>query len=562
MIHRRILVLIDSIESDYQIEAISGVLRATRASDANVAIVTGGWIGNDKHPAARNFVYDLIPDAAVDGLVVMAGSLSNHCGIEHFGAWLRKFQVPAVCVGVDVAGFPSVFVDNGIGTYGTVSHLIEQHGRRKIACLRGPEGSPEAIQRYDAYVRALRAHDLSIEPALTCTAPIFAREDGIAGVASLFGDRGLKPSAIDAIACVNDDVALGAMEALTRRGILVPEQVSIVAFDDSASARAANPPLTTVNQRVELQGYTAGRAILEMLESGVPPPSQQLDSVKVVRASCGCPIPRQNDSRSIEMGRGSPSFAVAFLDRQVMLKAELARTAAGRLRNQNGWEEKIMRALASDLQTADGSFRSALEGIARKTISLGGSVDACNDVLTALRLQVLAIGGSNPELRPRVEDTFQEARLMITNVGLSAYRDRDQAATDHMRNISKACMGALAAQDATALSRALSTHLPSLGVAACSISRLNTASSRGPQLQIVAHLSPDFVFTKSPALPVSSLGLDQTLQHRAAVVLMPLEFNQRPVGLAGFAWGAHNPMIYELLREWLSVAVYAGNGQN
>src|SRR6185436_16601633 len=130
----------------------------------------------------------------------------------------------------------------------------------------------------------------------------FAREDGVAGVATLFNDRGLKVTDIDAIACVNDDVALGAMEALNRRGVRVPEQISIIGFDDNANARAANPPLTTVNQRVELQGYTAGRVLIEMLETGLPGPSQRLDSVPVVRASCGCLVPYQNDSRGIETG--------------------------------------------------------------------------------------------------------------------------------------------------------------------------------------------------------------------------------------------------------------------
>jgi DNA-binding LacI/PurR family transcriptional regulator len=562
MTHRRVLILIDSIESDYQIDAISGVLRATRASNVNLAIVTGGWLGTRQHPAPRNFIYDFIPEASVDGIVVMAGSVSNHCGIEHFRAWLQKFQVPVVCMGIEVPGFTSVFVDNGIGTYAAISHLIEGHGRRRIACLRGPIGSSEADQRHDAYARALRAHDLSVNAALTCTAPIFAREDGLAAIETLFEKRGLTLSNIDAIACVNDDVALGAMEALTRRGILIPEQISIVGFDDSASARAANPPLTTVNQRVELQGYTAGQALIEMLESGVPAPSQRLDSVEVLRASCGCLIPHQNDSHRIEIGGGGRSFALAFLDRQVKLEAEMARAAAGRLGKQSGWEGKILMALASELQTGDGSFLPAFEGVVRKAISVGGGVDACNDVLTSLRLQVLAIAVSKPELRSRVEDMFQEARLMVTNVGLSAYRDRDQAATDHMRNISKACMGAFAAQDTTALSRALSTHLPPLGVTACSISRLSTTSARGPRLEIVARLSPDFVPAKNPALPTGSLGIDQTLQHRAAVVLMPLEFNRRPVGVAGFAWGAHNPMTYELLREWLSVAVYASDVQN
>lgn len=562
MSQRRVLTLIDNLESDYQIEAISGVVRATRASNANLAIVTGGWLGTAQRPMPRNFVYDLIPGAAVDGLVVMAGSVSNQCGVGHFRSWLEKFQVPAVCMGIDVPGFASVFVDNGVGTHAAVSHLIERHGRRKIACLRGPEGSAEATQRYDAYVRALRAHDLSVDAGLTCTAPLFTREDGLAGIATLFEERGRTLSQIDAIACVNDDVALGALEALTRRGVLVPEQISIIGFDDSASARAANPPLTTVNQRVELQGYAAGRALIEMLESGRPAASQRLDSVEVVRASCGCLIPYQNDSRGIELASGGRSFAIAFLDGQVRLKAEMARAAAGRLGNQNGWEEKVLMALANDMQTGESSFRFVLESIARKAIGVGGSVDACNDVLTSLRLQVLALAASKPELRPRVEDMFQEARLMITNVGLAAYRDRDQAATDHMRNISKACLGAFATRDLTALSRALSTHLPPLGVDAGAISRLSTAPGRGPQLEIVARLSPDFVTTRTPALPMSSLGIDPILQHRAAVVVMPLEFNHLPVGLAAFSWGAHNPMTYEVLREWLSVAVYASDVRN
>lgn len=563
MTQRRILILIDNIESDYQIEAISGVLRATRASNVNTVIVTGGWLATDQSPTPRNFVYDLIPEATVDGILVMAGSLSNQCGVERFTTWLGRFgKVPIVCIGLDIAGYPSVFVDNGVGTYAAVSHLVEHHGRRKIGCFRGPLGSSEATQRYDAYARALQAHGLSVNANLTCMANVFGREDGHAGVATLFDERALTVADIDAIVCVNDDVALGAMEALARRGVALPEQIAIVGFDDAANARAANPPLTTVNQRVELQGYTAGRALVDMLETGTRAQSQRLDSVEVIRGSCGCLIPYQNDSRGIEVGAGvGRSMALAFLGRQVMLKAEMARAAAGRLGNQSGWEEKVMGALASDLQKTDGGFRFALESVARKAVSMGGSVDACNDVLTSLRLQVLAIAASNPEARPRIEDMFQESRLMLTQVGLGAYRERDQAATNHMRNISKTCMETLASHDTSALTRSLSAHLPALGVGACTISRLST-SRRGAQLEVVARLSPEFVTTKSPALPVSSLGIDPTLQHRAAVLLMPLEFNHRPVGLAAIAWGAHNPLIYEQLREWLSVAVYASDVQS
>jgi DNA-binding LacI/PurR family transcriptional regulator len=559
MSQRRVLVLLDNIESDYHVEMISGVLRATRAANVNALIIAGGWLSTDRYPSHRNFVYDFILEASVDGILVLAGSLSNHVGVDTFRKWLQRFgAIPLVCIGLEIEGYASVFVDNGVGMEGAVRHLIEVHGRSKIGFLRGAPESSESEQRFAAYSRALAAKGLPIDPARVSIGRTFGREDGHQGVGELFDARGIDVSSLDAIACVNDDVALGAMEALTARGILIPDQISLVGFDDAPNARAANPPLTTVNQKVELQGYTAGRTLVEALENSTVATSQRLESQEVIRSSCGCRIPYQNDSRKVEATtRGSRSLALAFLGRQLTLKAEMARAASGRLGNQSGWEEKLLRALSNDLQNADGAFRYGLENVARRAIAVGGSIDPCNDVLTELRLQVVGLTMGQPESRPRVEDIFQEARLMLTQVGLAAYRERDQAATNHMRTIAKTCLEALGTGEAGPIVRALAAHLPSLGVAACTITSLSRAKQRAARLEVVAQLAPDFGNSRAPVLPTSSLGLDQSLLHRAAVVLMPLDFNQAPVGLAAFAWGAHNPLIYEQLREVLNVAVYA-----
>ncbi|HWO08901.1 MAG TPA: substrate-binding domain-containing protein [Polyangiaceae bacterium] len=554
---RRIVVLIDNIESDYQLEMLSGVLRATRTSSVNTLIVAGGRLSDG---ITRNFVYDLIPEAPVDGVLVLAGSLSNLCGVERFRGWLDRFgQRPLVCIGLDIPGRPSVHVDNGSGAYATVEHLITKHGRRKFVCLVGPPHSSEAAARRAAYAKALADHGVIADPKLEFECPRFGREDGQAAVATLFGERGLRVADVDAIVCVNDDVALGALEALTRRGVNVPDQMSIVGFDDVPNARGANPPLTTVNQRVELQGYTAARELVELLERGTVASSRRLDSQAVLRSSCGCQIPYLNDSRGIDVSsaRAARSLALAFLGRQSALKAEMARAAAGRLGNQSGWEDKLLGALSQDIQQESNAFRYAMEVTARRSIAVGGTVDPCNDVLTMLRLHVLGIAAGHPEARPRLEDLFQETRLTLTQVALAAYRERDQAAGNHLRNITRTCLEALATHDASALSRALSQHLPPLGVSACTLTRLQSSERRGRQLEVVARVSPDFGSAKAQPLPMSSLGLDQTLTHLAAVVLMPLDFGQSPVGLAGFAWGAHNSLIYEQLRETLSVAVQA-----
>ncbi len=556
---RRVLVLIDHVESDYPVEMISGVLRATRVANVNTLIVAGGGLSTPSSSVPRNFVYDLLPGADIDGMLVLAGSLSNQAGAAAFREWLGRFQgIPVVCIGLDIPGYPSVFVDNEVGVHATVSHLVQHHGRRKIGCITGPRESVEGKQRHAAYERAMKEHGLAIDPRLVVSASSLGRQDGHAIIAEWFDRRGISANDVDGLACFNDDIALGVLEALTRRGVVVPERIALVGFDDASHARTANPPLSTVNQRVELQGYAAARALLDALESGSRPRSERIESREVIRASCGCVTRYSNDSSTLDVDpKPARSLALAFLGRRETMKAEMARAAAGRLGSQNGWEEKVLAALAQDLDRADGGFRLSLENVARRAIAVGGTVDACNDVLTSLRLQLLGIAVAQPEARPRIEDMFQETRLTLTHVALAAYRERDQAAQSHLRNIGRPCLEALATRDSDAWREALTRHLPPLGIAAGAVSRLRESPRQGRQLEVLARLSPDFADAKPQTLPITSLGLDQALQHRAAVILLPLEFGGRPLGIACLAWGAHNPLVYEPLREQLSLAVYA-----
>lgn len=135
--HRRVALLLDNIESDYPVEMIRGVLRATRAANVNTLIVPGGWVLEGQAPAARGFVFDLVARSAVDGLLLMSGCLSNMCGAAAFRQWLDRFgDIPRVSIGLSLSDVPSVSVDNGSGMYDVVKHLIEVHGRRRIGCIR------------------------------------------------------------------------------------------------------------------------------------------------------------------------------------------------------------------------------------------------------------------------------------------------------------------------------------------------------------------------------------------------------------------------------------------
>jgi LacI family transcriptional regulator len=102
----------------------------------------------------------------------------------------------------------------------------------------------------------------------------------------------------DAIACANDQSALGAVYALRERGYGIPEDVLVTGFDDIPLARHTNPPLTTVRQPVQQMGTAAFDALYSMIDGKKPEERQLTLPVELVlRASCGC-VP-QNSGRSL-----------------------------------------------------------------------------------------------------------------------------------------------------------------------------------------------------------------------------------------------------------------------
>jgi phosphoserine phosphatase RsbU/P len=556
----RIAVLLDHIESDYHVEVLTGVLRAARGARAQVLIVPGGWLPrSDAEPIARNFVYEFLAGARIDGVLTLAGSLSNYSGLDRLRDWLKRFaHVPVVTLGIDVPGLPSVWVDNALGIETVIDHLVTVHGKRRIAFIRGPEASPEAEARRLAYLRALERHGIATDERLVLPGS-FAREDGIVAMSVLFDERRVTTAMLDAIAAVNDDAALGALEELTRRGISVPETIAVVGFDDAQSARTANPPLTTVSQRVELSAFTAARSLLEAIATKSSPVGVTMEPSLVVRDSCGCVARFQNDSAEVRaaspgMARTSALFLV---ERRSMLAAELARAAAGRVVGMAGWENRLVDSLAHDLGGAkESAFVYEIEQFARKNVALGRNVMVCHELLTALRLQALASTSIEPGARPRIEDLFQEARLRLARIGSDVEHERQQNLNMHARIVTRACLAVVAGADASALGTTLAEHLPALGIPAYAITRLRR-SRASTELAVVARLAPNALSRPLHFIATTELGIDPALEREDMLVVEPLEFAGTELGIAAFAWGARNPVHYEVLREVLSLAVYA-----
>lgn len=160
---------------------------------------------------------------------------------------------------------PCVGVDNFAAAAGAVGHLL-QLGHRRIAMLAGTfSQSDRSYARYQGYCAALTAYGLPADPDLLVEVP-YTVEGGIAGARALLG-RAEPPTAIF---CSNDILAFGAIRAALDQGLRVPQDLSIVGFDDSPMAVITNPRLTTVSQPALMMGVKACELLCSLIKGETP----------------------------------------------------------------------------------------------------------------------------------------------------------------------------------------------------------------------------------------------------------------------------------------------------
>jgi len=157
------------------------------------------------------------------------------------------------------AALASLPLDNLQGACDATRHLIGE-GHRRIAFIAGPPNHEDAIERLDGYKMALKEAGLRFDPQLVEQGD-YLETGGVAAMERLF-ERG--PS-FSAVFCANDQTAYGARLTLFRRGLRVPEDISLVGFDDLPTSSYMTPPLTTVRQPTYEIGRLAAQAIVQMI---------------------------------------------------------------------------------------------------------------------------------------------------------------------------------------------------------------------------------------------------------------------------------------------------------
>jgi DNA-binding LacI/PurR family transcriptional regulator len=205
----------------------------------------------------------LMLERRVEGLILARPSVPL-IG-EHLVA-VRNAGVPLVLVGSSrVPGVVIADTDNRRGGYDATRHLLEL-GHRRIATILGPAGWQSSVGRREGYRQALR--ELGVEPddALEEAADDWGVEAGEAAAARLLTRR----RKFTALFAHSDLIALGAIARLRRARLRVPEDVSVVGFDDLPVAAVVDPPLTTVHQPMQEVGALAAGLLLDQLGGARP----------------------------------------------------------------------------------------------------------------------------------------------------------------------------------------------------------------------------------------------------------------------------------------------------
>jgi LacI family transcriptional regulator len=266
-------VLVPDLGTGYIGEIIRGIDSELSLSNLDLVLYTTHRTASKEASYVTNLAAGM-----VDGmLLVLPRSPADFIGN------LTRRTFPFVLIDHQGSGCdcPSVGATNWQGGYNATEYLIKL-GHTRIGFITGSMDLGCAVDRLAGYRSALRTYHLPEAPELIYEGTFF-QPDGYAGASALL-DLPVPPTAIFAS---NDVMAMGCMDAVRNRGLRVPDDVSIVGFDDIPQASLVRPALTTINQPLEKMGRVATQILLDLLKH----PEKEAERIElptelIIRDSC------------------------------------------------------------------------------------------------------------------------------------------------------------------------------------------------------------------------------------------------------------------------------------
>jgi LacI family transcriptional regulator len=269
-------LLISDIKGDFFSAMVREIEKESREAgfDLLISIVRG------KQKNDQMFSFPIGPQNT-DGAIVFVDCIN-----DRDLKFLYENQFPVVLVSrSSPAGMqiPCIDVENMRSTCGIIEHLITVHHKTRIVFLRGLENHEDSHQRETAFRQTLQKHGIQFDPDLVGQGN-FDRDVSYASMKAMIQ----KDVKFDAVFGSDDDCAIGALAALAEAGFKVPDQISVVGFDDQEISTYLNPPLTTVHASFKEVGCLAVQQLIKLINKESVEPSIVVPSELIIRHSCGC----------------------------------------------------------------------------------------------------------------------------------------------------------------------------------------------------------------------------------------------------------------------------------
>jgi signal transduction histidine kinase/DNA-binding LacI/PurR family transcriptional regulator len=548
-------------------EFIAGITEAAEANNVNVV----HFIGGNLRPVLTSDnkisfgLYDLAKPDQFDGLILTAdvGYGASADDLEQ----VRKTYspLPIVTQSVDIPGAAMFLPSNTEGMRAMLRHLIEEHGYKRIAFIRGIYNQIDAEQRFQAYKDELKAHDLAFDENLVVSGD-YSTESGREAIQILLDDRSLR---FQAIVAANDRMAFGALEALQQRGVRVPDDVAVTGFDDLRDAQATGVPLTTVRQSFYMSGKQAFDTLMKCIEGVTVPRLLMTPAQLLIRWSCGC------------MPENVRQAAVGSRDVAKTGKLENKREAALRaLLNSAGITEQDANLLLfreSFGRAWDGFLLALGDKITNdeflKTINMMVEMMQKNNLSPSVWHNVIsmmrryALGGiTSPMIMLKAENLFQQARLLA-----GEFSQRSQAYRRLVLEKQESVLQGFSFSMAPAMSLdqigdAISEHFPLMGIERWYVmyySEVTAPQSVSAPLPENYNLLFQYEASKFE-IPIkrASKGTGQLIprgktpqDHRYTAIVMPLSLAQNRFGFMWVEMGPRDWEIYVRIRNLVSSAL-------
>jgi LacI family transcriptional regulator len=280
--YRSIALIIKEYDNPYYDEVTAGVREYAEAQGYMLFVVS-----SEGSYSAEKRAVELLREKGVDGLIA-APVMDEHADLSHFYE-LKRRNFPFVFL-EQVQGVPANLVDleNISASQKAVEYLFTL-GHRRVAHFAGPDYSLHSEERANGVRRAYSSTHLVLAPEDIIAAGAHF-EDGYRCGRALFESRS-RSEWPTAITCYNDLVAMGLVKAIIDLGMKVPDDVSVIGFDDIKFCETFLVPLTTVHVPKFEMGDRAARMLIDHIESreAVTPQRHYLDATLVFRASTGPP---------------------------------------------------------------------------------------------------------------------------------------------------------------------------------------------------------------------------------------------------------------------------------